>query len=63
MVCTSKGLSPVTDSLKKKKNRLGFLPSIHKVLDSIPSAGTGSGAEKGKISKLTVDSIEVEQDN
>lgn len=61
MVCTSKGLSPVTDSLKK--NRLGFLPSIHKVLDSIPSAGTGSGAEKGKISKLTVDSIEVEQDN
>lgn len=61
MVCISKGLSPVTDSLKK--NRLGFLPSIHKVLDSIPSAGTGSGAEKGKISKLTVDSIEVEQDN
>lgn len=62
MVCTSKGLSPVTDSLKKK-NRLGVLPSIHKVLDLIPSAGTGSGAEKGKISKLTVDSIEVEQDN
>lgn len=36
-----------------------YLPGFGKVLDSIPSAGTGVGAVKGKFNSLTVASIEV----